>query len=167
MLSWPVGSVANSRTPTGRRAGRARRSCGCHGGCRRRRSRRSPGRWMLPLSGRLGSWWRRLVALAGRLDRTGMSHRAGSYEVTFTRPVRAGESPGSVDSSYPRQPKRQWVNRARLITETHPTHSPITPVGWWMRADVIIPVGVVGAGKVPGRGLSLRSLPQARSAEPV
>ena len=99
-------------------------------------------------------WWRWLVALAGRLDRTGMSHQAGSYEVTITRPVRAGESPRSVDSSYPRQPKRQWVNRVRPNPETHPTHSPTTPLGWWMRATVIIPVGVVGARSVPADGLA-------------
>jgi hypothetical protein len=57
-----------------------------------------------------------------------MSHKAGSYEVTFARPVRAGESPSSVDSSYPRQPKRQAVNRVRPNPETHQTHSPTTPL---------------------------------------
>jgi hypothetical protein len=67
------------------------------------------------------------TSLADRLPR-GLSHKAGSYEVMFARSVRSDESPGPVDNSYPRQPKRHTVNRVRPNPQSHLTHSPTTPL---------------------------------------
>jgi hypothetical protein len=70
-----------------------------------------------------------------------MSLAAGSYEVTITRQMRVGCTPGPGRQFISKAAQRHAVNRVRPDPRAHPTHSPTTPSEWWMRAIDIIPVG--------------------------
>lgn len=77
----------------------------------------------------------------GRRTGQGRASETGAYEVTFARPVRAGGPPNSADSSYPRQPKRQPVDRVRPSPRAHEhPHPPARRVGGWRPQTSSLPV---------------------------